>query len=129
MGIVKSMTPVVYPVNDTTIPEPERQYLGKLAANAAKQDLSQDLGPHVRHLSLAFTIFAAVFVALRFFGRYRQAAHIGVDDYLILFSLAVLVGNLVMNYMLVEQGLGLHSGALTLPELQRLDQVRPPCSR
>jgi rhodopsin domain-containing protein len=123
MGASMSSTPVTYPVNDTTIPEPERTYLEKLADNAAKQDFSQDLRGHVQHLSVAFTVFAAVFVALRFLTRYRTSARIGTDDWLIILSMAVLVGNMVMNFMLVRQGLGLHSGALTLAELQRLDQV------
>jgi hypothetical protein len=125
MGFIMTSTPVTYPVNDTRLSEAERDYLKKLADNAASQNLTDDLRPHVRSLSIAFTVFAAVFVGLRFLARYRQAARIGVDDWLILASLAVLVGNMVMNLELIEQGLGLHSGALSLEQLQRLDQVPP----
>ena len=122
-------TPVAYPVNDTSIPEPERGYLAQLAEFAAHQDMSDDRRPYVRNLSIAFTAIATAFVGLRFFARYRQAARIGVDDWLILASMAILVGNMAMNLVLIDQGLGLHSGALTLTELQRLGQVRPPSCR
>jgi len=120
------LTPVVYPVNDTSRSEAEREYLAKLAHHASTQDLSQDMGPYVRNMSIAFTVFAAVFVSLRFLARWRQAARILIDDWLIVASLVVLAGNMVMNIMLVELGLGRHSGSLTLPELQRLDQVTLP---
>lgn len=86
-----SLTPVTYPVNDTTISEPEQGYLEKLAENAARQDFTQDLRPDVRNLSIAFIVFAAAFVSLPFIARYRQAARIGIDDWLILLSVAVLV--------------------------------------
>ncbi|RKU40960.1 hypothetical protein DL546_003013 [Coniochaeta pulveracea] len=123
MGFIATTTPVSYPVNDTRLSEAERDYLEKLADNAASQNLTEDLRPHVRSLSIAFTVFATAIVGLRFFARHRQAARIGVDDWLILASLAVLLGNMVMNLDLVEQGLGLHSGTLTLEQLQKLDQV------
>ena len=116
-------TPVVYPVDDMTRSQAERDYLQKLTQHAATQDLTEDVRGYVRDISIAFTVFAAVFVLLRFIARRRQAARILLDDWLIVASLVVLVGNMVMNLMLVKLGLGLHSGALTLEELQRLDEV------
>lgn len=132
MSSAPTPTPAYYPVNDTARSEAERAYLQKLADRAAEQNLSEDLRKYVRDTSIAFTVFAGVFVGLRFLARHRQAARIGVDDYLMVAALLVLVGNMIMNLQLVDQGLGLHSGMLTLPELQRLDQVcsglqpRPP---
>lgn len=122
-------TPVVYPVDDLTKSEAEREYLRQLAKFAAEQDLTEDNRGYVRDISIAFTVFAAAFIALRFFARWRQAAYIGIDDWLIVASFVLLVANMIMNLMLVKQGLGLHSGALTVPELQRLDKVSSlsPC--
>ncbi len=123
MAVSPSPTPVVYPVNDTSRSEAERAYLQKLTDFAAKQDLTEDTRQYVRDVSIAFTVFAAIFVGLRFLARYRQAARIGTDDWLIVAALAVLIGNMVMNLVLVHQGLGLHSGVLTLPELQKMNEV------
>jgi hypothetical protein len=116
-------TPVVYPVNDTSRSEAERAYLQKITAFAAEQDLTEDQRQYMHDVTIAFTVFAGVFVALRFFARYRQAAFIGTDDWLMVASFAVLVGNMVMNLVLIDQGAGLHAGLLTLPERQKLDQV------
>lgn len=114
-----------YLVNSTGISEAERAYLRKLASNAAKQDLDEDLRGRVRAVSAACVGVAAVAVGLRFLARRRQAIRPGVDDWAMVGALLVLAGNLAMNIVLAQQGLGLHSGALSLPELQRLDQVRP----
>ncbi|KAK4156623.1 hypothetical protein C8A00DRAFT_40924 [Chaetomidium leptoderma] len=116
-------TPAVYPVDDMARSEAERAYLQQLTDFAAKQDLTEDMRGYVRDVSIAFTVFAGVFVALRFFARFRQAARICIDDWLMVAALAVLIGNMIMNLMLIQQGLGLHSGALTLPEMQKLDQT------
>lgn len=121
--VSSSLTPVVYPVNDTSRSDAERAYLQKLTDFAAKQDLTEDSRKYVRDVSIAFTVFAAVFVFLRFVARHRQAARIGTDDWLIVAALVLLIGNMVMNLVLVHQGLGLHSGALTLPELQKMNEV------
>lgn len=116
-------TAVVYPVNDTSRSQPERDYLQKLTDFAAQQNLAEDGRAYLRNVSIAFTVFAGAFVSLRFYARYRHAARILTDDYLIIAALLVLIGNMIMNVMLVNQGLGLHSGLLTLPELQRLNEV------
>ncbi|KAK4129062.1 hypothetical protein N657DRAFT_668154 [Parathielavia appendiculata] len=114
---------VVYPVNDTSRSEAERAYLQQLTDFAENQDLTEDSRAYVRNVSIAFTVFAGVFVLLRFVARWRQAAHIATDDWLIVASLAILIGNMVMNLELVKIGLGLHSGALTLPQLQKLNET------
>jgi hypothetical protein len=123
MSAPPAPTPVVYPVNDTSRSDAERAYLHKITALAAEQDLTQDQRQYVKDVTIAFTVFAGVFVALRFFARHRQAAFIGIDDWLMMASFVVLVGNMVMNLVLIEQGAGLHAGLLTLPERQKLDQV------
>jgi hypothetical protein len=124
MGSPPAPTPVAYPVNDTSRSEAERAYLQQLTDFAAKQDLTQDLREYVRNVTIAFTVFAGVFVALRFLARYRQAARVGLDDWLMVAAFAVLIGNMAMNLVLIQMGLGLHSGALALPELQKLNEVR-----
>lgn len=72
-------------------------YLQKLQDIATTQDSSEDLRANTRNLSIVFTVVAAVFVCLRFIARWRQAVRIGIDDWLILVALALLLGNLVMN--------------------------------
>ena len=116
-------TPVVYPVNDTSRSDAERAYLQKLTDFAAQQDLTQDARGYVRNVTIAFTVFAGVFVALRFLARYRQAARIAIDDWLMVAAMVVLVGNMAMNLVLINQGLGLHSGVLTLEQLQKMNEV------
>lgn len=121
-------------------------YLGGLADAAATQDLGQDQRPETRNLSVIFTVLAALFVALRFVARRRQAVHVGVDDWWILAALLLLIGNMAINLErkspgsgqsqlfditgsrapVIRQGLGLHAGALTLPELQQLNKVSCP---
>ncbi|KAL2147688.1 hypothetical protein VTI28DRAFT_7040 [Corynascus sepedonium] len=113
-------TPVVYPVNDTSRSEAERAFLQQLTEFAAEQDLTEDLRAYVRNVTVAFTVFAGVFVGLRFLARYRQGVRIWIDDWMMVASFLVLVGNMIMNLELVKQGLGLHSGLLTLPQLQKL---------
>ncbi|KAH6632141.1 hypothetical protein F5144DRAFT_489864 [Chaetomium tenue] len=116
-------TPVVYPVNDTSRSEAERAYLQLLTDFAAKQDLTEDSRGYVRDVTIAFTVFAGVFVALRFLARYRQSARILIDDWMMVAAFLVLIGNMIMNLELIKMGLGLHSGALTLPELQKLNET------
>jgi len=118
-------TPVVYPVNDTSRSEAERAFLQQLTEFAAEQDLTEDLRAYVRNVTVAFTVFAGVFVGLRFLARYRQGVRIWIDDWMMVASFLVLVGNMIMNLELVKQGLGLHSGLLTLPQLQKLYKVCP----
>ncbi len=116
-------TPVVYPVNDTSRSDAERAYLQTLTDFAAKQDLAEDSRDYLRNVTIAFTVFAAVFVSLRFLARYRQAARIVIDDWLMVAALLVLFGNTAMNLVLIQQGVGLHSGVLALEQLQKLNEV------
>lgn len=119
----KMVTAAYYPVNDTSLSVAERAYLQQLEDYAQQQDLDQDLRPNVRALSIAFTVLAAAVVCLRFLARHRQGVPYGADDWLILVSLVLLGGNLVFNMVMIAQGLGLHSGLLTLDELEILNQV------
>jgi hypothetical protein len=72
-------------------------YKKKLEDEAARQDLSEDLRPMTRDLSIAFTVFGAVFVVLRFLARKKQRVEIGIDDWLMLAALALLIGNCIFN--------------------------------
>lgn len=119
-------TPAYYPVNDTSLSTAERAYLQQLANYAEIQDVTQDRGPEVRSLSFIFTILAVVVVGLRFLARHRQNAPYLIDDWLILVSLMFLGANLAMNLVMISQGLGLHSGLLTIQELETLNQVSHP---
>lgn len=118
------VTAAFYPVNDTSLSAGERAYLQELENAAAQQNLEQDLRPEVQNLSIVFTVLAVAVVGLRFLARHLQRAPIGIDDWLILAALTLLGGNLVFNLVMISQGLGLHSGRLTLEELETLNQVR-----
>ena len=128
MTLAAKPTPVVYPVNDTSRSEAERAYLQQLTDFAAKQDLTEDSRDYLRNVTIAFTVFAGVFVALRFFARYRQSAQILMDDWVIVAAFVMLIGNMVMNLELIGMGLGLHSGALTLAQLEKMGEVCTPCT-
>ncbi|PSR98985.1 hypothetical protein BD289DRAFT_65915 [Coniella lustricola] len=116
-------TPASYPVNDTSLSAGERAYLEELQGYAATQNLEQDLRSETRNLSTAFTVLATVVVGLRFVARHKQNAPYGVDDWLIVVSLVLLFGNLAFNLVMISQGLGLHSGLLTIDELMKLNQT------
>lgn len=90
-------TMVTYPYNDPTIDQPQRDYLKKLADFAEDQNLSEDLRPYVRAITIAFTVFAAFVVGLRFTARHLQGARYLKDDYTMLFALVILIGNMIMN--------------------------------
>lgn len=117
-------TAAYYPVNDTSLSAAERGYLQQLQDAAATQNLDEDLRPEVRDLSIAFTVLACFVVGLRFLARHLQRAPIGIDDWMILVSLTFLGGNLAFNIVMIGQGLGLHSGRVTLEQLQALNEVR-----
>lgn len=69
-------------------------YLEGAMAVAATQDLTQDQRSSIRVLSIVFSILAVVFVGLRFLARHRQRAKYGIDDWMMVVSLAFLGGNL-----------------------------------
>lgn len=122
------VTAAFYPVNDTSLSLGEREYLQTLQDAALQQNLEEDLRPEVQNLSIIFTVLAAVVVCLRFLARHIQRAQYGIDDWMILASLVMLGANLVFNMVMISQGLGLHSGRLTLEELEKLNQVGFPRS-
>ncbi|TQN68404.1 Satratoxin biosynthesis SC1 cluster protein 4 [Colletotrichum shisoi] len=112
-----------YPYDDPTIDQAQRDYLRKLASFAEDQDLSEDLRSYVRGITIAFTAFAAFVVGLRFTARHLQGARYLIDDYTMLAALIILIGNMIMNLILVDGGIGLHSGRLTLQQMQFLDRI------
>lgn len=105
-------------------------YLEYLADAAATQDLAEDRRPETRNLSIVFTVLAALFVALRFVMRRRPTAYIGVDDWLVLAALLLLIGNMAMN---LERKTSDSSGEKTTNAHQSSDkaldctQVPSPC--
>lgn len=113
-----------YPVNDTSRSLAERAYLQELTDLAANQPLEEDSRQEVRTLTIIFTIIAIIVVALRFISRLKIKAPFWVDDWLILAALVLLFGNSAFNFVMVDQGVGLHSGRLTLQQLQDLNKVR-----
>lgn len=120
-----------YPVNDTDRSLAERAYLQELTDYAAKQPLEEDSRQEVRTLTIVFTVLAVIVVGLRFVSRQKIKAPFWVDDWLILAALVLLFGNAAFNFVMVDQGVGLHSGRLTLLQLQALNKVReiPCCHR
>lgn len=118
-----------YPVNDTSRSLAERAYLQELTDLAANQPLEEDSRQEVRTLTIIFTIIAVIVVALRFISRLKIKAPFWVDDWLILAALVLLFGNAAFNFVMVDQGVGLHSGRLTLPQLQDLNKVRGNSTR
>lgn len=122
--IVNMVSAAYYPVNDTSRSLAERAYLQELTDLAANQPLEEDSRQEVRTLTIIFTIIAVIVVALRFISRLKIKAPFWVDDWLILAALILLFGNSAFNFVMVDQGVGLHSGRMTLPQLQDLNKVR-----
>lgn len=121
--IIAMISAAYYPVNDTGRSLAERAYLQELTDLAAKQPLEEDSRREVRTLTIIFTIIAVIIVGLRFVSRLKIKAPFWVDDWLILAALVLLFGNAAFNFVMVNQGVGLHSGRLTLPQLQALNKV------
>ncbi|KAK7966310.1 uncharacterized protein PG986_000587 [Apiospora aurea] len=98
-------------------------YLQHMAEVADTQDLSEDIRGRARWLTVGFTLFATIVVAMRFIARRRQGAKLLIDDWLTVVTLVLCYGNMAMNMILIDQGVGLHTGALSLPQLQKLNEV------
>ncbi|RDW73242.1 hypothetical protein BP6252_07149 [Coleophoma cylindrospora] len=98
-------------------------YLEALMAAAATQDMSQDLRASTRNLSIVFSVLALLFVGFRFWARFKQAQKIGMDDWLMVASVLFLAGNLACSLVLVDNGIGLHSGALTLNQAVNIGKI------
>ncbi|KAK2002582.1 hypothetical protein LX36DRAFT_599229 [Colletotrichum falcatum] len=112
-----------YPYDDMSIDQAKRDYLKQLADFGAEQNLHEDLRSYVRAVTIAFTVLAGIVVGLRFVARHLQGAKYLIDDYTMLAAMVLLVGNMVMNLVLVDGGIGLHSGRLTLEQIQFLDRI------
>ncbi|KAK1574242.1 uncharacterized protein LY79DRAFT_371078 [Colletotrichum navitas] len=112
-----------YPYDDMSIDEPQREYLKKLANFAEHQNLEEEMRSYIRAITIAFTVLASAVVGLRFTARHLQNAKYLIDDYTMLAALVILIGNMVMNLILVDAGIGLHSGRLTLEQMQFLNRT------
>ncbi|CAL3973091.1 unnamed protein product [Diplocarpon coronariae] len=91
-------------------------YLDAAAKIAATQDLSEDRRASTRNLSLVFLALALVFVVLRLWARFKHSQKYGMDDWLIVVSLVLLGGSVACTIVAINNGVGLHSGALTLEQ-------------
>ncbi|EJT73207.1 hypothetical protein GGTG_10056 [Gaeumannomyces tritici R3-111a-1] len=112
-----------YAFNDTSLSQPERDYLRSLHDFALTQNLAEDKQNYVRAVSIAFTVFAAAVVGLRFWARHLQAAKLLIDDFMMLAALVMLFGNMTINLVLVDHGIGLHSGRLPYEEIEFLNRT------
>ncbi|KAI1002062.1 hypothetical protein K3495_g6144 [Podosphaera aphanis] len=90
---------------------------------AATQDFTQDRRHTTLLLSYIATAIACLFLILRFWARFRQNIGYGLDDWLILLSFAFMSGNLGCVIVLIQNGVGLHSGALSLAEIMKVGKV------
>ncbi|TLD11339.1 hypothetical protein PgNI_06670 [Pyricularia grisea] len=99
------------------------EYMQHLKDVAATQNLSEDTRQRTLGLTIAFTVFATVVVALRFLARRRQGAAILVDDWLTVVCLLLLFGNMAINISLINIGVGLHTGSLTYDQLAAMNKA------
>ncbi|KAL4805509.1 hypothetical protein BDV18DRAFT_20449 [Aspergillus unguis] len=76
-----------------------------------------------RAATIAMTVLAAVFVALRFLARWRKGLAIRIDDGMILVSLGFLFADAGFNLALVHYGMGLHSQTLPQENLVMIAKV------
>ncbi|POS82910.1 hypothetical protein EPUL_005110, partial [Erysiphe pulchra] len=98
-------------------------YLASQAPIFATQDLSQDRRWSTYLISYISIGLAFLFLVLRIWARFRRSFGYGLDDWIIILSFFFLGGNLGCVIILVQNGVGLHSGALTLPQVLVLNEV------
>lgn len=98
-------------------------FLALQAKISAKQDLSQDLRQQTRIACCVSAGISLAFIILRFSARYKRAFGYGHDDWLIAVSFVFSLGNLGCVLALIENGVGLHSGALTLPNFTAIAKI------
>lgn len=98
-------------------------YLASQAPYFATQDLSQDLTRKTYIESYISLGLALLFLVLRLWARFRRAFGYGLDDLIIILAFFFLGGNLGCVIILVQNGVGLHSGALTLPQVMQIGKV------
>lgn len=96
-------------------------YIQHMAEVAAKQDLTEDVRDRSRWLTIGFTLFATVVVAMRFVARRRQGAKLLIDDWLTVVTLVILYGNMIMN---IVCKLSLHLPVRTRSDLRRWEKRR-----
>ncbi|KAI6297235.1 hypothetical protein MCOR21_007592 [Pyricularia oryzae] len=113
--------PTLFRRYDETLAREE--YMQHLKNVAATQDLSQDTRQRSLGLTIGFTVFATVVVAMRFLARRRQGAAIMVDDWLTVVCLLLLYGNMAINIALINIGVGLHTGSLTYDQLAAMNKA------
>ncbi|TLS25716.1 hypothetical protein PpBr36_07942 [Pyricularia pennisetigena] len=99
------------------------EYMQHLRNVAATQNLSEDTRQRSLGLTIGFTVFATVVVAMRFLARRKQGAAIMVDDWLTVVCLLVLFGNMAINICLINIGVGLHTGSLTYDQLAAMNKA------
>ncbi|TLS31583.1 hypothetical protein PpBr36_03905 [Pyricularia pennisetigena] len=121
--MVTASGPATYFYNDTSLPEAQRQYLKSLADAAAVQNLDEDIRDYVRAITIAFTVLATVVVGMRLWARQLQAAKILIDDWAMIAALALLYGNMIINLVLVDHGIGLHSGRLPYESMEFINKT------
>ncbi|KAL4944497.1 hypothetical protein BDV06DRAFT_233191 [Aspergillus oleicola] len=76
-----------------------------------------------RTATIAMTVLATAFVALRFLARWKKGLKIGIDDFGILVSLGFLFADAGFNLALVYYGMGLHAQALPAENLVIIAKV------
>lgn len=146
--------PTLFRRYDETLAREE--YMQHLKNVAATQDLSQDTRQRSLGLTIGFTVFATVVVAMRFLARRRQGAAIMVDDWLTVVCLLLLYGNMAINIaremsllraslfdfcqgnlgslttdqqanvflsLVINIGVGLHTGSLTYDQLAAMNKA------
>ncbi|RKF74500.1 Satratoxin biosynthesis SC1 cluster protein 4 [Golovinomyces cichoracearum] len=98
-------------------------FIALQAEISAKQNLSQDIRQKTRLICCTSAGISLVFIVLRFWARFRRAFGYGNDDWMIAVSFIFLLGNLGCVLALIENGVGLHSGALTLSNVTAIAKI------
>ncbi|KAK8109658.1 hypothetical protein PG999_007795 [Apiospora kogelbergensis] len=106
--------------NDTAARE---GFAAALLAMSHTQDLSETLCHQTRVLVIVITLLATVFVALRFLGRWRQGVSFGADDWTCLVALVLLYANFIIHLILIDMGVGMHIGAMSVDHIESLSKV------
>ncbi|KAL2059929.1 hypothetical protein VTL71DRAFT_10084 [Oculimacula yallundae] len=83
----------------------------------ADVDLTENRQGELRATSIAITILAVFFVALRFLSRRMKGIGFGADDVMILVALFFLFAAFAACVIGIHYGLGMHTGALEVPQI------------
>ncbi|KHJ32998.1 putative integral membrane protein [Erysiphe necator] len=98
-------------------------FLASQAPIFAKQNLSEDRRWTTYLISYISIGVALLFLVLRLWARFRRSFGYGLDDWIIILAFCFLGGNLGCVIKLVQNGIGLHSGALTLPQVMAIGKI------